>query len=101
MSKYHLSHLFSEKMGQKFLSYLSGVRVSYACKLLAETNLPVGRIMGEAGFESEATFFRAFRNQLGITPARYRKRIRAIADRTGKLLETGMPEVIVYNSDNQ
>ena len=31
MNKYHLSHVFSEKMGQSFPAYLSRIRISCAC----------------------------------------------------------------------
>ena len=73
MSKYHLSHLFSEKIGQNFLSYLSSIRLSYACSRLAETDISVTDIAEEAGFESQSTFFRVFKNHLGITPLKYRQ----------------------------
>jgi len=73
MSKYHLSHLFSEKIGQSFLSYLASIRLSYACSRLAETDISVTDIAEEAGFESQSTFFRSFKEHLGITPLKYRQ----------------------------
>ena len=73
MSKYHLSHLFSEKIGQSFLSYLSSIRLSYACSRLAETDISVTDIAEEAGFESQTTFFRSFKAHYGITPLKYRQ----------------------------
>ena len=76
MSKYHLSHLFSEKIGQNFLSYLSSIRLSYACSRLAESDSSITDIAEEAGFESQSTFFRVFKNHLGITPLQYRQNAR-------------------------
>lgn len=73
MSKFHLSHLFSEKIGEGFLSYLSNIRLSHACSMLAETGMPVTDIAGESGFESQRTFFRAFRARFGVTPLQYRR----------------------------
>ena len=72
ISKYHLSHVFSEKIGQNFPSYLSRIRLSYACGMLADTDLSVTEIAEEAGFESQRTFFRVFQEQYGMTPLRYR-----------------------------
>ena len=74
VSKYHLSHIFSEKIGQNFPSYLSQVRLSFACGLLTETGRSVTEIAEEAGFESQRTFFRVFREQFGVTPLQYRRR---------------------------
>ena len=69
----YLSHLFSEKIGQNFLSYLSSIRLSYACRLLAETDISVTDIAEDVGFESQSTFFRTFKNHYGITPLKYRQ----------------------------
>lgn len=73
ISKYHLSHVFADKIGQNFPSYLSRVRLSYACTLLSETDLSVTEIAEEAGFESQRTFFRVFQEQYQMTPLQYRR----------------------------
>ena len=73
ISKSHLSHLFTEKMGQNFSSYLSSIRLSYACQLLSETDISVTEISEISGFESQRTFFRAFHNRFRITPLKYRQ----------------------------
>ncbi|MBR2948761.1 MAG: AraC family transcriptional regulator [Lachnospiraceae bacterium] len=86
LSKYHLSHLFSEKIGQSFLSYLSGIRLSYACSRLSETDLPITEIAEDAGFESQSTFFRVFKNQLGVTPLKYRQNAQLQQNRSDSAL---------------
>ena len=73
ISKYHLSHLFSEKMGQNFSAYLASIRLSRACKLLAESQISVTDIAEKSGFESQITFFRAFKAHFGVTPLKYRQ----------------------------
>lgn len=77
LNRYHLSHLFSEKIGQSFPAYLSRIRLSCACAALAETDRPITEIAEESGFESQRTFFRVFRQQLGVTPLQYRRAARA------------------------
>ena len=77
LNRYHLSHLFSEKIGQSFPAYLARIRFSCACAALAETDRPITEIAEESGFESQRTFFRVFRQQLGVTPLQYRRAARA------------------------
>lgn len=74
VSRFHLSHVFSDKIGQGFSAYLASMRVDCACALLADTNRPVTEIAAEAGFESQRSFFRAFSARCGMTPLAYRRR---------------------------
>ena len=80
MNKYHLSHVFSEKMGQSFPAYLSRIRLSRACSALAETNHSVTQIAEECGFESQRSFFRVFHQQMGTTPLQYRRAAQAVTE---------------------
>ncbi len=73
VSRFHLSHVFSDKMGQRFSAYLASIRVDCACALLAGTNRSVTEIAAEAGFESQRSFFRAFGARCGMTPLAYRR----------------------------
>ena len=78
VSKFHLSHVFSEKIGQHFSTYLSSIRVDHACALLANTNRSVTDIAAESGFESQRSFFRAFKASCGVTPLAYRRNVRGM-----------------------
>lgn len=82
VNKYHLSRVFSEKIGQNFRSYLSGIRLSYACSMLSETNRSVSDIAEESGFESQRTFFRVFQSKYGTTPLKYRVAIQKVKSGT-------------------
>ena len=73
ISRYHASHIFSERIGESFTHFLNNFRLSYACSRLRDTQLSVTEIALEAGFESQRTFFRAFREGLGTTPLNYRR----------------------------
>lgn len=74
VSRFHLSHVFSEKIGQGFSAYLASIRVDCARTLLADTNRSVTEVAAEAGFESQRSFFRAFGARCGMTPLAYRRR---------------------------
>lgn len=73
ISRYHASHIFSERIGESFTHFINKFRLSYACSKLRDTQLSVAEIALDAGFESERTFFRTFKQGLGITPLNYRK----------------------------
>lgn len=82
VSRFHLSHVFSEKIGQSFSSYLASIRVDCACALLAGTNRSVTEIAAESGFESQRSFFRAFGARCGMTPLAYRRRAQGTQAKT-------------------
>ncbi len=73
VSKYHLSHVFSEKMGKSFPEYLQSIRLGYALSLISDTQRSITDIAIDSGFESQRSFYRAFRGHYGCTPLQYRK----------------------------
>ena len=73
LNKYHISHLFSEKIGSGFIQYIHSLRIEHACNLLRLTDTSVTQIAYEAGFESTSTFHRTFHKLVGTTPLQYRK----------------------------
>lgn len=74
LSESHVSRLFPQTTRFTFIEYLSGMRVQEACRLLAETALPVSRISDMCGFGSLTQFGRCFRKTTGLSPLSWRKR---------------------------
>lgn len=72
ISKYHLSRVFSEKMGLRFNDYLNSIRLAYALQQIQNTDLPITEIGMDVGFESPSTFYRAFREHYHTTPLQHR-----------------------------
>ena len=72
-SKFYLSRCFFEKTGCNFNQYLNSLRIDFAKRLLESSSLNVTQIAYESGFESQCTFYRAFRETSGLTPNQYRK----------------------------
>jgi len=57
-------------------SFLAELRLNEAAKLLKESNLNVAEIADRAGYESAASFTRAFRRRQGVAPGEFRRRFR-------------------------
>ena len=74
LSKAYFSDLFQKQTGKSFKAYLDDVRFSYAENLLMLTDLPVGRILTDAGFVDYANFARRFKARYGVSPTEYRAR---------------------------
>ena len=74
ISKYYISHLFSDKLGIGFIDYIHSLRVALACRLLRHTEKSITVIGEEAGFGTLRTFNRAFQKQMGCTPGDYRRK---------------------------
>ena len=72
VSRFHLSHLFSNKLGIGFKEYLNNLRVEYAKGLLRSTDQPISDVCTASGFENQRTFNRVFRDNTGSSPRDYR-----------------------------
>lgn len=72
-SKYHISHLFNEKIGISFSTYINNLRIYKACELLKMSDNKTSFISEEVGFGSIRSFNRAFLQFMKQTPVQYRK----------------------------
>lgn len=72
ISRYYISHLFSDKLKMSFNDYINSLRVSSACTYLKSNELSVTEISSLVGFGTLRTFNRAFSKQMGQTPSEYR-----------------------------
>ena len=67
------SRFFARNVGNSFTDTVLGLRVGFACKLLADTDRPVTAICYEAGYTNVSNFNRLFVRARGITPSAYRR----------------------------
>lgn len=72
LSKFYISHLFSQKLHLSYSDYIRSLRISEACRLLTETSLGITEISFQVGFPTPRTFNRAFLKYVGHTPREYR-----------------------------
>ncbi|KEZ75468.1 transcriptional regulator, partial [Pseudomonas syringae pv. syringae FF5] len=64
---------FMESTGLTPYDWLLGERIAYAKELLESSKLRLNEVVDRAGFGSEESFRRHFRNLVGISPSSYRK----------------------------
>ena len=67
-----ISHLFKQKMGVSFYRYVTQRRL-IAAKTLIQHGIPLETVSQEVGFSDYSTFYRAFKQEYGISPRGYRK----------------------------
>ena len=72
ISKFYISHIVNQKLNMGFNDYINQIRVSNACRMLAETKRSVSEISESVGFNTVRTFNRAFQKHIGTSPREYR-----------------------------
>ncbi|MCM3749954.1 helix-turn-helix domain-containing protein [Paenibacillus pasadenensis] len=72
MNPKHVSKLFKETTGQKFIDFLIDIRLNRAKELLVETRKPIQSIAEEVGYTSAISFTRIFKKVVGSSPGEYR-----------------------------
>jgi AraC-like DNA-binding protein len=73
----HVSRLFNEVVGMSFRKKQSEVRLLRAQELLATTESKVLEVAMESGFQSVSLFNLMFKRRFGVTPGRWRERVRS------------------------
>lgn len=81
-SREHLCRAFKKTVGQTLESYITESRINYSLSLLSDTDLSVAYIANELGYESQNSFTRNFRKQIGITPMAWRKNHLKLPDKS-------------------
>lgn len=72
ISESYFSHLFKEKKGVNFSTYLENIRLSEASRLIRETDISLNELYLSVGYNNANTFRRAFKKVYGITPSAMR-----------------------------
>jgi len=72
INKYYLERIFKEQFGTSIISYLLGIRITHAKRLLRFTDKSVEQIGAECGIYPLYYFSRMFKQTEGISPTEYR-----------------------------
>lgn len=73
ISKSVLAERFARHVGMSPIEYLTHWRMQLAAGRLAETGITVDRLAEKCGYESAASFSRAFKRTFGVSPLAFRK----------------------------
>jgi AraC-like DNA-binding protein len=73
VSRSSLAERFSDYVGSPPMQYLTNWRMQLAAGWLAGGAITIAEIAEKVGYESEAAFSRAFKRNMGIAPAMWRK----------------------------
>lgn len=73
MSESRFSHVFKKETGISFWEYVNQLRMDKAMELLTETDLRIGDVAEETGWENPNYFSTQFKKKTGKTPVEYRK----------------------------
>jgi len=73
MSPWHFHRVFTALIGETPAGYVRRRRLGEGCRRLGCTEEPIASLALAIGFESQASFTRAFTREVGISPGRYRR----------------------------
>ena len=81
-SPHYVSQLFHSETSFTITQYITNLRLEYAKNLLISTDHAVSDICTQCGFRSFAHFLRCFKTLYGISPSKYRQKMRADSKQT-------------------
>ncbi|MBR2929873.1 MAG: helix-turn-helix domain-containing protein [Clostridia bacterium] len=81
VSPSYLSRWCKARLGGGFKELLTEVRFSAACELLLGTDMPIGSIISNVGYENSSYFHKEFKRRLGVAPGEYRKKAGKVESR--------------------
>jgi AraC family transcriptional regulator, alkane utilization regulator len=73
LSRSALAERFAMLVGEPPMKYLKRWRLALAAQALRVGNETIGSVAEQSGYESEAAFSRAFKNEFGLPPATWRR----------------------------
>jgi len=76
ISRYYLTHIFKEKLNISPQEYLLNYRMEQGSRLLRTTSLSVQAISEKVGYENPLTFSKTFKNKFGLSPRKYREKMK-------------------------
>lgn len=77
-----LAERFRRYLSETPIAYLTRWRLQLGAQMLTTTSTSVAHIAGDVGYESEASFNRAFKREFRLPPARFRRESKAARNKS-------------------
>ena len=74
-----LCRYFKKSTDKSIFQVLAEIRIEYACKLLANSDLTITEVAFSSGYNTPTLFFEQFQKIIHLTPAEYRREINGTA----------------------
>lgn len=77
----YLTQSIRENAGMNYSQYVNSFRIKEALRLMSDKSkikIPIKDLAEEAGFNSTTTFYKLFQEEVGISPAAYRKSLQSL-----------------------
>lgn len=75
LSVSHFSRLFLSKTGQSPIDYFNQLKIQRACQLMNHSNITIGELAREIGYNDQFHFSRVFKKTMGVSPREYRNKL--------------------------
>lgn len=78
----YLSQVVNEQTGMNMVSYINSFRIQETVEMLSDaqnSGIPLKAVALEAGFSSLSTFYKLFRQTVGMTPLKFREKVAELA----------------------
>ena len=73
LSPKYISKKINDYLGVSFKDYITQLRVAKAIDLLINSDIKANDVFNRAGFSSQSSFNRVFKQRTGISPMKYRE----------------------------
>lgn len=72
LNPFYFSKIFKQQVGETFIDYVTGLRISLARQYIAEGELSLKEVCYKVGYRDPNYFSRVFKKVTGVTPTDYR-----------------------------
>lgn len=83
----YISRVINRYADRTFWGYVNMYRIADATRLLSnlDNDIQIKNLYEILGYNSAASFFRVFRDEVGLSPSKYREEVRRLKPRHGQL----------------
>ncbi|MFA7637260.1 MAG: AraC family transcriptional regulator [Monoglobales bacterium] len=75
LSKSYICRIYKEYTSSSIIKHLSSIKIKAAKQLLRQDDMNISQIADKLGYSSIHNFTRSFKNETGVSPSEYKKRL--------------------------